>query len=173
MSAQPSSPYGAMQSPRKRSCSEVSSPLGTCRYEGGRSVFGGEGQGWERQAGCSAELSLQHILCPRDLLRMPHASHTPPCTHLEAHHEAAGGALAAVEQARPLQPHINVIQVQVLPARLALPAAWCLGLSWGNARQVLALSTTCMTASKHGSTVAPPCKSSIPHTRAHKGRREQ
>ena len=124
-------------------------------------------------AECRAELSLLHILRPRDLLRMPHASHTPPCTHFEAHHEAAGCALAAVKQARPLQPHINVIQVQILPARLALPAAWCLGLRWGNARQALVLSTTCMTASKHGSTVAPPCKSSIPHTRAHKGRREQ
>lgn len=48
MSAQPSSPYGAMQSPRKRSCSEVSSPLGTCQYEGARGVSDGEGQLWER-----------------------------------------------------------------------------------------------------------------------------
>ena len=43
-------------------------------------------------------------------------------SRLEAHHEAAGRALAAVEEARPLEPHIHVVQVQVLPAGLALPA---------------------------------------------------
>lgn len=41
--------------------------------------------------------------------------------HLEPHHELAGGALAAMEQATPLQPRVHVIQVEVLP--LCLPAA--------------------------------------------------
>lgn len=43
-------------------------------------------------------------------------------THPESHHEAAGRALAAVEQARPLEPDLDVVQVQILPAGLALPA---------------------------------------------------
>lgn len=48
----------------------------------------------------------------------------PACrtTHLEAHHEAARRALAAVEQACPLEAHIHVVEVQILPASLALPA---------------------------------------------------
>lgn len=49
------------------------------------------------------------------------AYHRPTAlTHLEAHHEAAGGALAAVEEARPLEPHVDVVQIEVLPAGLAL-----------------------------------------------------
>ena len=39
--------------------------------------------------------------------------------HLEPHHESAGGALAPVEQARPLEPRVDVVQVQVLPRGLA------------------------------------------------------
>ncbi len=46
-----------------------------------------------------------------------HATRCPQA-HLEAHHESAGGALLAVEQARPLEPHVHIVDVQVLPVGL-------------------------------------------------------
>lgn len=42
---------------------------------------------------------------------------------LESHHECAWRPLAPVEEAGPLQPEINVIQLQILPLGFAFPAA--------------------------------------------------
>ena len=48
--------------------------------------------------------------------------------HLEAHHEGAGGALAAVEEAGPLEAQVHVVQVQVLPLGLPLAHGLAQGL---------------------------------------------
>ncbi|GIL55788.1 hypothetical protein Vafri_11315, partial [Volvox africanus] len=40
-------------------------------------------------------------------------------SYLEAHHELAGRALAAMEQTRPLHADVDVVQVEVFPLGLA------------------------------------------------------
>lgn len=90
-------------------------------------VGGGQGRARQGRAEQGAAPPPCQAVFHQSRPAAPPAPTTLPA-HLEAHHEAAGGALAAVEQARPLEAHVHVIQVQRLPARLALPALdWSAG----------------------------------------------
>lgn len=44
----------------------------------------------------------------------------PDPAHLDAHHELGGCALVAVEEPCPLEPDVDIVQVQVLPLCVAL-----------------------------------------------------
>lgn len=117
---------------------EVAGRLGGCRQVGWLEEVGawrGEGEGGEWVGGwvgawvggiggggrvVAPAVYVQHAQPPTYI--SPKFPSVPFVTlaHLETHHELAGGALAAVEQAGPLETDVDIIEVKVLPLGLAL-----------------------------------------------------